>query len=502
VRAQLRQRASTSRRCRFRQPWDQASALTPAPTNPVSFPVDSENFGTVRKMISPATQFRSLKVFASIYLILYVVVTGFAGKYSLRDGASIASLRSMSAFVVLSVAISIALFFYVTGISKGVIKIKDVIFASLFPIGLFSLALLDIYSDTNWFKNYGDVFYLKDWINANIPVTKWLVGTTLLIDVFEFINNMVRPISAPVFITATSALCMFVSTMVVLKTYGNKAYIVLPLTSPIWLLLSSGYDEYYPFIAGVFLTIALWILLDREISNTTVFFVVAGVMPAIYLGFVPLGGFILVKLFFKEDSVKRFFLGVAISAASFVFAVEVSWPMGHSNFLGHLYNQLKGADSQVALNYDGSRMTESLPFYSLQSVLFGPHLRDVLFSVFFAGGIAALGLVFLFLWKVGKNLYSAGLTGLFAKRKISLPVIFFAYNVSYLAFVQTGLGRAMDIDLFFGQNLVLAIWCGFLLEKIFDEYALDSQARSIALSAFVSLNGPIVAALLIYGIQR
>ena len=60
----------------------------------------------------------------------------------------------------------------------------------------------------------------------------------------------------------------------------------------------------------------------------------------------------------------------------------------------------------------------------------------------------------------------------------------------------------MDIDLHFGQNLVLAIWCGFMLEKIFDEYALDARARSIALSAIVSLNGPIVAALLIYGIQR
>jgi hypothetical protein len=76
------------------------------------------------------------------------------------------------------------------------------------------------------------------------------------------------------------------------------------------------------------------------------------------------------------------------------------------------------------------------------------------------------------------------------------------WNLLYLLFVQAKLGPVTDIDLFFGQMLVLAIWCGFLLEKIFDEYAFDAKARSITLSAVVSLNGPVVAALLIYGIQR
>ena len=453
-------------------------------------------------MNTPAAQLRNWKVTTFIYLILFAIVAGFSGKYSLRDGTSIASLRSTTAFILLSVFISVALFFYVNGVSRGFGRFKDVLAASLFPIALFSLALVDIYRDTNWFKNYGDVFFLKDWINANIPVSKWLLGTTLLIDVFEFLNNIVFSISAPVFITTASAVCMVLSTLVVLKTYGNKPYIVLPLTTPIWVLLSSGYDEYYPFIAGVFLFIALWVSINREVSNTTVFFVAAGIVPAIYSGFVLLAGFILVKLFITVRSVNKFLLGLTMSAAAFVLAIEASWPMGHSNYLGNLYNDLQTGDSRSIHNYRGSSMTESLPFFSFRFALSGFHLRDVLFSMFFAGGSAAIVLVLLFLWKWLKNIKNAGFRGLFAVKRFSLPIVFLFSNIFYLVFVQAKLGPAMDIDLHFGQNLVLAIWCGFLLEKVFDEYALDARARSIALSAVVSLNGPIIAALLIYGIQR
>jgi hypothetical protein len=461
-----------------------------------------ENLGTVGRVNTPAAQLRNWKVTTFIYLILFAIVAGFSGKYSLRDGTSIASLRSTTAFILLSVFISVALFFYVKGISRGFGRFKDVLAASLFPIALFSLALVDIYKDTNWFKNYGDVFFLKNWINANIPFSRWLVGTTLLIDVFEFVNHFVVSLSAPVFITVASAACMIISTLVVLKSFGNKAFVVLPITTPIWLLLSSGYDEYYPFIAGVFLVVALWILLDRELTNTGFFFAVAGVLPAIYSGFVLLGGFLILKLFLQVKSAKKFFLGLTISAASFLFAIEASWPMGHSNYLGHLYNELGTGDTRSIHNYEGSSMAESLPFYSFRSAFSGFHLRDVLFSTFFAGGVAVVGLILVLFGKHVKRIRSSGNLEMFNAKKFSLPIVFLLWNLFYLVFVQAKLGPVMDIDLFFGQNLVFAIWCGFLLEKVFDEYALDARARSIALSAVVSLNGPIVAALLIYGIQR
>jgi hypothetical protein len=81
-------------------------------------------------------------------------------------------------------------------------------------------------------------------------------------------------------------------------------------------------------------------------------------------------------------------------------------------------------------------------------------------------------------------------------------VVFLVWNLLYLLFVQAKLGPVTDIDLFFGQMLVLAIWCGVSLEKVFDEYDFDHRARVITLSAVASMNGPIIAALVIYGIQR
>jgi hypothetical protein len=64
------------------------------------------------------------------------------------------------------------------------------------------------------------------------------------------------------------------------------------------------------------------------------------------------------------------------------------------------------------------------------------------------------------------------------------------------------LGPTSDIDLFFATNFVFAIWCGVLLEKIFDYRQLSIRVRANFMSAVVALNGPIVSSLVIYGIQR
>ena len=88
------------------------------------------------------------------------------------------------------------------------------------------------------------------------------------------------------------------------------------------------------------------------------------------------------------------------------------------------------------------------------------------------------------------------------KHLVSLPMVFITWNLLYLWFMIPKLGPIADIDLFFASNLTIAIWAGIVLERIFEFRKSKIRERANVLGAIVSLNGPIVAALVIYGIRR
>ena len=159
-------------------------------------------------------------------------------------------------------------------------------------------------------------------------------------------------------------------------------------------------------------------------------------------------------------------------------------------------------DTRNIHNYQGAAMSAKLPFYSFQSAFSPFHLSDLLFVGFFAGGIATIALVFF----VGSGMQ----LGVFKdenkisnlKHLVSLPMVFITWNLLYLWFMIPKLGPIADIDLFFASNLTIAIWAGIVLERIFEFRKSKTRERANVLGAIVSLNGPIVAALVIYGIRR
>ena len=159
-------------------------------------------------------------------------------------------------------------------------------------------------------------------------------------------------------------------------------------------------------------------------------------------------------------------------------------------------------DTRAIHSYEGTALSSKSPFYSLKSVFSFFHARDMLFNAFFAGGIAGfliLAVIFVYL----KTKLSGRLpAGLHDHQSNILAMAFVLWNVFYFVFMIPKLGPIADIDLFFASNLVFAIWGGVLLEKLFDYRQLSIRARANALSAMVALNGPIVAALVIYGLRR
>ncbi len=454
----------------------------------------------VKSMALPCRTNSKISI-AAVVLLGYVSICAVCLSVVDLNGASLTLLRSSSSYIAISLLISVVLYGYVQLFWKKTKWVEGLSLSVVVPCGLFAFAFIQTYKGGWWFKSYGDGGALSTAINESKPFTRWLLGTTAMIDFYGLLNHLVVSISSQKFVPIASAAIMCASTVAIARHYGSKAFVILPLTSPIWLAFSLGYDEYYPFVAGLFLLLALWICSDEDFKASNFLFVVAGLLPALYVGFVPLTIFVLVKLFIKTMSVKTWFSGVTISSLAYLAAIEFSWPAGHSNYLALLADDMNLGDTRNIHDYQGTAMSAKLPFYSFQSAFSPFHLIDLLFVGIFAGGIATIVLVFL----VGVNLRLGSVKVKYTpndlKRMMSLPLVFVTWNFLYMFFMIPKLGPKADIDLFFSSNLVFAIWAGILLERIFKIRKMGERAKAIILGVMVSLNGPIAATLIIYGFK-
>jgi len=440
--------------------------------------------------------------FALLFVIVYGIVIAVSLNFSEIDGTALSSIRTKSSFVLVSVCISLLLVAFVHAFFQGSKFLKIMPISMAFPLCIYGLVLFQLLKDADWFKSYGDGGSLATIINESNPFSRWLLGSTALIDLFGLVNHFVLSISAQQFVVIASSACMCISTITVIRSYGNKTYVLLPLTTPIWIAFSFGYDEYYPFIVGIFLLVALWICVKSVEEFSFVRVALTGVIPALYVGFAPLAVFALVKSLRKAKSFKDFAIGVALSAFAYVVAVEVGWPAGHSNYLAVLSDNMNLGDTRAIHSYEGTALSSRSPFYSLKSVFSFFHVRDIVFNSFFASGIAGfliLAVIFFYLKTKLSGRLPAGLSD---HQLNILAMAFVLWNVFYFIFMIPKLGPIADIDLFFTSNLVFAIWGGVLLEKLFDYRQTSIRARANVLSAMVALNGPTVAALVIYGLRR
>ena len=435
---------------------------------------------------------------ATVGLFVYISICAVCLSVIDLDGAAFAQLRSSASYIICSVVISAALFGYVQLFWKRAKWVERLSLTVVVPCGLTIFAFIQSFRDVQWFKSYGDRGVLSIAIDESKPFTRWLLGTTAMIDFYGLLNHFVVSISSRTFVPIASAAIMCISTIVITRSYRAKAFVILPLTSPIWLAFSLGYDEYYPFIAGLFLLLALWIFSDEDFKASNFLFVVAGVLPALYVGFVPLTIFVWAKIFGRSPSVRSRLSGILVSAVAYLIALEIGWPAGHSNYLALLTNDMNLGD----LGVNGVSMSDKSPFYSLSSAFSFFHIQDLIFVGVFAGGVATISLVFL----AGANLRLESIKVKYTpselKRMVSLPVIFITWNLLYMFFMIPQLGPKADIDLFFSSNLVMAIWAGILLERIFELRNTEERVRANVLGVMASLNGPIAATLIIYGFKN
>jgi hypothetical protein len=437
-----------------------------------------------------------------LYLTAYCIVSVIAVQFTEIDSVAFSTVSSVTGFMFVSVCVSLLLASFVQLLFSRIKLFNILAISSIYPLVILFVVLIQEINGRDWFKSYGDSGSLGLFIERGTPFSRWLVGTTALIDMFTLFNNFVFSISAQQFVVVASAVSMCCSTIALIRVFGTKSIVVLPITTPIWIAFSFGYDEYYPFIVGVFLLVALWIIVKPDDQFSYLQLGLTGVLPALYVGFAPLAVFAMIKVLRKAKTMKRFATGFCLVALTYLMAIEISWPAGHSNYLLMLPVDMHLGDTRDYMDYEGSPLSTNSPFFSFGSAFSLFRLRDVLFNAFFAGGTS--GFIFLFA-KFVRSIKQQRVSDQGTSQRTGqtkLGHIFVLWYVFYFVFMTPKLGPLIDIDLYFASNLVFAIWSGVLLDKLFDFRQLSTRARANALSAVVALNGPIVGTLVIFGLRR
>lgn len=306
----------------------------------------------------------------------------------------------------------------------------------------------------------------------NYPTPKYLVGISVLRFVYEsiWLSSPVGAVLPPYlqnpqsFLSIFGILCTAISSMFLLMASRAQLRVILPLLTPIWMLCSTGYIEYYPFIAGPFLGV-LWYLFAQPLGNRSPYVVgtLCALLAGVYLGFVPFSGFILTA--YACSGRIRFLKAVASFFIAFMILVASFWSGGVASYFAGLYSDANvGAKNVVFEPYLHLIASDSSIFFKNEYVWSLAHGLDVLRMAFLGAGIAPLYCFTFFAMRSTKASLPAGLP--------ILSWILFVWSLFYIMYMVPKLGPLRDVDLFFSIYLIFAFFSGLFVEQYGGRYKL------------------------------
>ena len=373
------------------------------------------------------------------------------------------------------------------------------IFIVLVPASFLLLAIIEKLLNADLFANYGDDGQITGLLEAGVPFCRWLIGTSVLVKLFKFFQLFYDALSAKVFAEISGAIIMFfLSTFLIIRR-RTQAMIILPLTTPVWVLFCLGYNENYPFIAGIFVLVSIW-LINRKPSEQLFFWAaIAGLLPVVYVGFVPLAGLVIIKLFFHRKSLLGFASNLLISAAVVISSAKVAWGGTLSSLLERLKSDLLIGDRGAVDEYIGKALPNIPGTFKIPYAFSFWHFQDLAFIALFSGGVA-----FLLFWipfgSVSTKNYVLKLKN-FRTDSLMLVLLVVSHLI-FLLFYIPKLGPTRDIDLYFSTVLSISICLGARLDQLFDSNNIDFRDRARTVSLIAASNSPLILALTVYGVQR
>ncbi|MGA1332315.1 MAG: hypothetical protein ACO31D_04060 [Ilumatobacteraceae bacterium] len=375
------------------------------------------------------------------------------------------------------------------------VPIGLLVVAFIRTLGLQSLARLQVYGDAGRLQGY-----LSD---PNLEFGRWLLGLTMLRELFIGVNSFVVEVDPKEFVQVAGALCMCAWSMWLLMRHESSVIPWIISISPMWILFSLGYDEYYPFITGLLL-LAAWQVVSREtLFRLNSAYIIIGVLPVMYIGAMPISLALLLHTWSRQHNVSDRFRGLVLSIISTVIAIEVGGEfLGYATSLSETMN-LGGTFLESSPGSKAAAASSKSFFAHPSYALSLEHLIDIWFWLSCGIGLIVIVAALTFRSETvqrDNSWRSEGRPQLGLSQLSILALVGLA--IFYLVFMLPLLGPTRDIDLYFASMFVLLLFAG----SRFDRYAEKLENPSLERLRFMQLAAfgfaPATMALVVFGVSR
>ena len=355
------------------------------------------------------------------------------------------------------------------------------------------------------FGSYGDT--LSFFVTDNEDMGRWLLSYAAVRELFNAVNALLLDIAPLAFVRMSGSLLMLAWGCWIVSRRESLVTPWLIVLSPIWVLLSVGHDEIYPFVAGLTMAVSWQVLSGQQIFDRNTSYILAGVLPALYVGTSPVSLALIVFTWGHQDDNYRRIKGLIVAVVSFAVAVEIGGDFkGYFNNLERdlnidgLIRSSEGflEDNAIAVTSSGSFLASAAYAFSLL------HLLDIVFWLVCGTGLLVLIWALVDSWASDAKRRSLDSTG---SVNTSLLIglarfVLVASAVVFFVLMLPQLGPTADIDLYFWAMFVVLLLVGTHLDRRLGEHEC-LQLESIQLPQLIALGfAPVTAALVVFGVAR
>jgi hypothetical protein len=340
---------------------------------------------------------------------------------------------------------------------------------------------------------YGDSDLVSAFVATHRVVPKWLAGTAILGDFYAWVWTapwLHERLPATLrnafhFVATWGALATWAGAVALSLRWPGRLAITLPVFGTLYVAFGAGYLEYYPFITALYLaSLAYLFFAPLEERSPLALGLLAGVLPTLYIGFIPLAVGVLV--FGALTHPRKVLQLAACALAAYGLVVRVLWRAPLVEFFQGLRGALDKADTvKIFPRYAGHLAQPDDMFFPLGYALSPEHLVDIFYVALHGGLLLPLVLLGWALYRGRKRLSrSFAIEAVRKDFRWGLAAALTAQQLHYLFFMVPVYGPRRDFDLFFSVILGASFCAGF----VWDWLLTGSEQRSASRQRFLLLS--------------
>ncbi|MBN2309462.1 MAG: hypothetical protein JXR94_10855 [Candidatus Hydrogenedentes bacterium] len=448
------------------------------------------------------TQPKSQKLIFPLVVVLSAVITMACGLFTEIPILPFLSLANAAALALCIVVVSVAAWRPAPQGQERMLWAGPV----ALWLAFFAFAGINLASGLVETQAYGDHDAFLWLLDGGWILSKWFLGHVLIHFLIAIAQHAPPALKAlwgvfdsPEALSKWLALiAMGASTIYLVRTRPGRLSVLFVLFTPVWIVFSVGYVEYYPFIAWIVPVLYLWIL-DRPLAERSPYAVgcIAAALPLTYIGYAPLGAILLVSFMVLNPRQAPRALAACVACA--LTLISVFYGKYPHEFVHDYFGSMATGDTLTAYSrYQGKAASDASVLFSPRYALSGGHLKDVFFMWFFGGGLASVLIL------------AGALAAALARRPVGaalrreprlwIGAAFVIWAALYMLFMIPKLGPGKDVDLFFVSYLTFAFFAGHLVDILAEACPQRPAVRLAVLAGFLGNTAVSTVYLVFFGV--